>query len=92
MPQIDVSSGTTVKTAKVDIKSAWLSKINWTQAVSMTAMLLTFFGVTLPPETQSAILAGIVATTSVVTWVQRTFFTTTVVESSLSPPPLRGGG
>ena len=62
----------------VDVRSAWLSKINWTQAVSFAAMLLTLFGITLPPEVQAQILAGIVAANGVVTWVLRTFFTHTV--------------
>jgi hypothetical protein len=61
-----------------NIQSAWLSKINWTQAIAFAAMLLTMFGVELPPEVQAQILAGITAISAVVTWAFRTFFTSTV--------------
>ncbi len=66
----------------VAVKSAWLSKINWTQFVAFIAMLLTMFGIDLPPETQASILAAIVAGSSVITWVLKTFFTNTVTPAS----------
>ena len=60
---------------KTEINSPKFSKINWTQLVSFLAMLLTIFGVDLPPETQVQIVAAILAITNVSTWVWRTFFT-----------------
>jgi hypothetical protein len=65
----------------VKIKSAWLSKINWTQAVGLLAAGLTFFKLDLPAETQAAILAGITGITATVTWFFRTFKNNTVTEA-----------
>jgi hypothetical protein len=62
----------------VPVKSAWLSKINWTQAIGLLAAVLTFFGLDLPAETQAQILAGIAGVTAVVTWFFRTFKNNTV--------------
>lgn len=69
----------------VPTKSAWLSKINWTQGIAALAMVLTFFGLDLDAKTQAEILAGIVGVQSVVTWLMKTFFTSTVTPSSLPP-------
>lgn len=63
---------------KVDVKSAWTSKINITQVLAMLAMLLSVFGLDIDAKTQADILAGIIAVQSVVSWVLRTFFTKTV--------------
>lgn len=73
------------KTVRVDYKSAFMSKINWTQLVAMLAMLLTYFGIDLDAQTQEAVLAGIIAITTVLTWVMKTWFTTTVTPSSMPP-------
>lgn len=64
------------------VQSAWVSKINWTQAVALAAMILTYFGIDLDPKTQGAILALIVAVTTIGTWVLKTFFTSTITPSS----------
>ena len=69
-------------TATVAVKSGWLSKINWTQAVAFGAMLLTMFGIDLPAQTQADILAAVLAGSSVLTWVLKTFFTNTVTPAS----------
>jgi hypothetical protein len=66
----------------VDIKSAWASKINWAQMVAMGAMLLTMFGVNLPPEVQAHVVAGIVAAQAIVTWVIKTWFTKSITPAS----------
>ena len=60
------------------VQSAWLSKINWTQAIAFAAMMLTMFGIDLTPDVQAQILAAITAVSAVVTWVLRTFFTSTI--------------
>jgi hypothetical protein len=62
----------------VAVKSAWASKINWTQGVGLLASLLAMRGVDLPPETQAQIVVAIQAIVSVATWVARTWFTTSV--------------
>lgn len=67
----------------VETKSAWLSKINWTQAIAFLASILVIFGVDLPPETQVATVAAIQGIQSVVTWVLRTFFTKNITPSSV---------
>lgn len=66
----------------MDIKSAWLSKINWTQAISFAAMLLTMFGIDLPDDVRDALLATIVGLQAILTWVFKTFFTTTITPTS----------
>lgn len=67
----------------VPVKSAWLSKINWTQGVALVAALGTFFGFDLDAQTQASVLAGIVGAQAAITWALKTFFTNTVTESSL---------
>lgn len=67
--------------AQVDVQSAWLSKINWTQAVAVAASLLVFATggkVNIPVETQVGIVTGIQAFSGVVTWVLKTYFTKTI--------------
>lgn len=64
------------------IKSAWLSKINWAQAVAFLAMALTMFGIDLPDELQAQIVAAILAVSNVATWIMRTWFTSTVTPSA----------
>jgi hypothetical protein len=67
----------------VEAKSAWISKINWTQAISMVAMVATYFGINMPADVQAAILAAIVAVSTVVTWILRTWFSPTVTPASV---------
>ena len=68
--------------AEVEVKSAFLSKINWTQLISVLASLLVVFGVDFPPELQAHIAAAITAISAIVTVVMKTWFTTTVTPSS----------
>jgi hypothetical protein len=72
--------------ANVPVSSAWTSKINWTQAVSATAMILTFATggkVGMDAGQQAAAVVTIGVVTNVVTWVMKTWFTSTVHEASL---------
>jgi uncharacterized membrane protein HdeD (DUF308 family) len=71
---------------RVEVKSAWTSKINWTQAVAGVAMLLAYFGINLDANTQAAILALIVALQSITTWVLKTWFTNTVTAAAVTKP------
>ena len=66
----------------VDVKSAWLSKINWAQAIGVVASIAAVFGLDVPASTQVEIVAGIQAIVAVVTWALKTFGTTTVTPSS----------
>lgn len=73
------------KAVVVPVKSAWLSKINWTQGIALLAAAGTFFGFDLDAGTQASILAGIVGVQAAVTWMLKTFFTTTVTPASIPP-------
>ncbi len=66
----------------VEIKSAWFSKINWTQAIAFVGMMLTTFGFDLDPETQAQIVTAIGGIQAGVTWFLRTFKTDTVTPSA----------
>lgn len=69
--------------ARVEVKSAWLSKVNWTQAVSMGATVLALKGFNMDAETQVAVVAGIQGLQSVATWIFRTWFNKSVAPASL---------
>lgn len=75
--------------AQVEVQSSWASKINWTQAVSGTAMLLTFvsggkIGMTI--DQQAAVVTAIGVATNVVTWIFKTWFTKTITPASAADP------
>lgn len=76
---------TSKQMAVVEVKSAWFSKINWTQAVSLLATLLAIKGIDLDPTTRVAIVAAIQSITVIITWVLRTWFNSTVSPASISP-------
>jgi hypothetical protein len=69
--------------ARVEVKSAWLSKINWTQAVAILASVLVVWGIDLDAKTQLAIVSMIQGAQSVATWAFRTWFNRTVSPASL---------
>lgn len=71
--------------AIVPIKSAWSSKIVWTQVIAIAAMAGTLFGVEIPHDLQLQIVAGIVAVQGVITMLLKTFFTNTVTPNSVPP-------
>jgi hypothetical protein len=75
--------------ATVDVASAWGSKINWTQAVSGFAMVLTFatggkLGMTI--DQQAAVVTTIGVLTNIATWVMKTWFTKTITPASAAAP------
>lgn len=76
------------KTVRVPFKSAWLSKINWTQAVAVIASLLVIAGIDLPAETQAHIVVGIQALQAVITSIIKTWFTPTITPQSAPPAAL----
>lgn len=84
MTSTEVVSGQTVT---IQMKSAWLSKINWTQVVGVGASVLvlaTSGKVDIPLEQQALIVVAIQAIQGVVTWAFKTFWTPTVTPASAS--------
>jgi hypothetical protein len=70
----------------VSTKSAWLSKINWTQGVSSFAMVLTLVSggtLNLTADQQTAIIVTIGVVGDIATWVIKTWFTPTVTPASV---------
>lgn len=70
----------------VPTKSAWLSKINWTQGVSSFAMVLTLVSggkLNLSADQQAAIIVTIGVVGDVATYVIKTWFTPTVTPASV---------
>lgn len=63
---------------EVAIKSAWWSKINWTQAVAMLATVGVLFGLDIPADQQAKVVATIQAVSGLATVVLRTWFTSSV--------------
>lgn len=63
---------------EVAIKSAWWSRINWTQAVAMAASVGVFFGHDFSPEQQAKIVVTIQAVAGLATIILRTWFTSSV--------------
>ena len=77
----------TIRSIRVETKSAWLSKINWTQAVAIGSSLLvltTGGKVDIPIEQQAQIVVGITVVQGLVTWALKTFFTPTITPASAS--------
>ncbi len=65
----------------VETKSAWLSKINWTQAIGVVASIAAVFGLNLDPQTQLAVVAAIQGVVAFVTWILKTFAKPSVTPS-----------
>ena len=63
----------------MESKSFFASKINWTQIISVIAMVGSFVGLDLSPELQGALVTAIGAMAGVATIVWRTWFTTKVI-------------
>ena len=63
---------------EVAVKSAWWSKINWTQFVSLAGSVLVFFGLDISEEHKAAIIAILNGLSSVLTIILRTWFTSSV--------------
>lgn len=66
------------KFVEVAIKSAWWSKVNWTQVVAMAATLGVLFGFHLPAEEQAKVVATIQGVAGLATIILRTWFTSSV--------------
>jgi len=68
---------------RVEVKSAWLSKVNWTQAVALLAAWLGAKGISLDAETQVQVVLAVQAIQSAATWIFRTWFNRSVAPASL---------
>lgn len=74
------------ETVRVETKSPWYSKVNWTQVVGIGATALTIVSAgnfDIPAEQQVAIVAGIQSVQSLATWIFKTYYTKTVLTPSL---------
>ena len=68
------------------VRTAWLSKINWTQAIGVGSSLIVLaFGkqYEIPSEQQVQLVAAIQAGQAFLTWVFRTWFTTSLTPGSV---------
>lgn len=70
------------KFIEVAVRSAWWSKVNWTQAVAMLATLGVIFDLNVSPEDQAKIVATIQGVSGLATIILRTWFTTTVTQAA----------
>ena len=66
----------------MNIQSAWLSKINWTAAVSALLTLLISLGLPITAEQKVQIMTLIGAAAPVLIIIFRTFFTSTITPAS----------
>lgn len=71
------------ETVKVELKSAWWSKINWTQVVQIAASLATFAGLVVPPDLIPQALVVINGVAGLATIVMKTYFTNSVTPESV---------
>lgn len=69
---------------EVAVKSAWWSKVNWTQAIAMLASVGVIFGLNLSPEEQAKIVATIQGVSGLATIILRTWFTDSVTPAVAS--------
>jgi hypothetical protein len=76
-----MENATIDETANVPVKSAWLSKINWTAIGSAAVSLVTSNALGLEPQTQATILLATNLVTNVATMIFRTYFNQTVTPS-----------
>lgn len=70
---------TTVVTTE---KSAFLSKINWTQVLTVAFTLLAAFGVNIPEDMKVNLITAVTAIGGLLTVVLRTWFTKSITPSS----------
>lgn len=78
--------------AVVPVKSAWWSKINWTQVAGPLAGLLALLGIkNVTPEQISGIILAIQTMQSIVTIIIKTFYTGTITPSSVDRIPPGAG-
>lgn len=77
------TSGGPMPDITVNTKTAWASKINWTEIVKIVATVVAMFGLTLDEQTQQYLVMAIVGVGGIVTWILRTWFTSKVTVASV---------
>lgn len=72
----------------VPVKSAWVSKINWTQVVSAVATCVTavISAANLPAAQATALTAAVAGGGQFLTVILKSFFTTSVTPGSVGAP------
>lgn len=70
------------ETKTVEVKSAWLSKINWVSAITALVALAAAFGFVIPQEWVDTVLKLVAIVSPILTIGLRTFFTTTITPAS----------
>ncbi len=66
----------------VSVKSAWLSKVNWTLALTLVFNVLMLLGHPVPADVQAAVQTSGTALGLIIAWVLRTFFTSAITTAS----------
>jgi peptidoglycan hydrolase-like protein with peptidoglycan-binding domain len=66
----------------VAVKSAWLSKLNWTLAVGALFNIFAAFGLNVPADVKDAIVMVGNGVVLIAAWVIKTWFTTTISAAS----------
>lgn len=66
----------------MEIKSAWLSKINWTAAISALLTLLIALGLPISEETKVQIMTVTGTLAPVIIMIARTWFTSSITPAS----------
>lgn len=69
-------------TVLANVKSAWLSKLNWTLAAGALFNLFAFFGLNVPADVKDAIVMAGNSLVIVAAWVIKTWFTTSITPQS----------
>jgi len=84
-----MSMQTTPTTARVQTRSAFLSKVNWTQVGAAAMMIITTNALGFDDATQVKVMAATTLAQSILTVVFKTWFTNTVAPQSLPSDPPR---
>lgn len=71
-----------METVLANVKSAWLSKLNWTLAAGALFNLFAFFGLNVPTDVKDAIVAVGNGLVIVAAFVIKTWFTTSITPAS----------
>ena len=74
----------TAPTVIVEEKSAWFSKIAWTQILTVAFTLLAAFGVNIPDDLKVNLMTAATSIGAVVTIIWKIWFTQTITPSSAS--------
>jgi peptidoglycan hydrolase-like protein with peptidoglycan-binding domain len=73
---------TPMDTVLANVKSAWLSKLNWTLAAGALFNLFAFFGLQIPSDVKDAVVMIGNGLVIVVAFVIKTWFTTSITPAS----------